>query len=119
MSFADPQTLTLNAVAQTLPRVSSSGASSTYSKDDGTVRMVVSHSLGKRNRRLLRVEHSKISADVFTAAQTRFNANVYVVVDAPVSGYTNAEIKQIVDALTAYLTASSGANVSKLLGGEH
>lgn len=119
MSFADPQTVTLNAVAQTLPRVSADRTSSTYSKEDGLVKLVVSHSSGKRIRRLLRIEHSKIAADVFTSAQTRFNANVYIVVDSPITGYTNAEVKQIVDGLTAYLTASSGANVTKLLGGEH
>jgi hypothetical protein len=41
-----------------------------------------------------------------------------VVIDVPDTGYTAAEAKQIVDALTAYLTASSGANVTKLIGGE-
>jgi hypothetical protein len=42
----------------------------------------------------------------------------YVVVDVPDIGYTVAEAKQIVDALTGYLTASSGARVTQLLGGE-
>jgi hypothetical protein len=43
---------------------------------------------------------------------------VYVVIDTPETGYTIAEQKQIVDGLTGYLTASSGANVTKIIGGE-
>jgi hypothetical protein len=43
----------------------------------------------------------------------------YIVVDIPVQGYTVVEQKQIVDGLTAYLTASSGARVTQLLGGEN
>jgi hypothetical protein len=43
----------------------------------------------------------------------------YVVADTPVTGYTVAEQKQVVDALVAYLTASSGAKVTQLLGGEN
>jgi hypothetical protein len=45
--------------------------------------------------------------------------SAYVVIDVPTTGYTIAEQKQIVDALTAYLTASSGAKVTQLLGGEN
>jgi hypothetical protein len=44
--------------------------------------------------------------------------SAYLVVDVPKQGYSIAEQKQIVDALTAYLTASSGARVTQLLGGE-
>jgi hypothetical protein len=43
----------------------------------------------------------------------------YIVVDTPVNGYTTTEAKQVVDALVAYLSASSGAKVTQLLGGEN
>jgi hypothetical protein len=45
--------------------------------------------------------------------------STYLVVDVPVTGFTIAETKQIIDGLTAYLTASSGARVTQLLGGEN
>ena len=41
-----------------------------------------------------------------------------MVIDVPETGYTITEQKQIVDALVAYLTVSTGANVTKLLGNE-
>jgi hypothetical protein len=45
--------------------------------------------------------------------------SVYLTVDTPVNGYTVAEAKYVVDALVAYLTASTGARVTQLLGGEN
>lgn len=120
MAFSDPQSLTINAVANTLPRVSSGTNTGAFSKDDGTVRLSVSHAYGKRNRRTVRVDHSKIAPDPLISAQNiRHSMSVYLVIDAPVTGYTVSEQKLIVDSLTAYLTATSGARVTQLLGGEN
>jgi hypothetical protein len=44
--------------------------------------------------------------------------STYLVIGHPVTGLTNAEIKQVVDGLAAYLTASSGAKVTSVIGGE-
>jgi len=120
MAFADPQTVTINAVAQSLLRIppgnNNGGA---FAKDDGTVRLSISHNLGKRNRRVINLDHSKIAADPLMASvNVRLGMRAYLVVETPDVGYTVAEAKQIVDALTAYLTASSGARVTQLLGGE-
>jgi len=119
MAFADPQSVTINAVANSLPRVSSSPNSSVYQKDDGLVRLTVSHQYGKRNRRTIRVDHRKIGPDPFTSDNKEFSMACYLVVDAPTVGYTNTELKQVVDGLTAYLTASTGAKITSLLGGEN
>lgn len=120
MAFTDPQTVTINTVANTLPRVSTNGTTSSYKKDDGTVTLSASHSYGKRIRSTIRLDHSKIAPDpLISSTSIKFSMSAYVVVDRPNVGYTNAEAKQIADALFAYLTASSGANVTKFLGGEH
>lgn len=119
MAFADPQSVTINAVAQTLPRTGSGTTSGTFQKDDATVKLSVSHSNGNRTRRVIRLDHQKYATDPLISAQNVLrNMAVYLVVDVPVQGYTVTEQKQIVDALTAYLTASSGAKVTQLLGGE-
>lgn len=120
MALADPQSVTINAVANSLARTSSLGDSSTYSKDDGNVRMLVSHTYGRRTRRTVRLEHSKIAADPLISAQSiKYSMTAMLTIDLPVTGYTVAEAKQIVDALSAYLTASSGARVTQVLGGEN
>lgn len=120
MSFADPQSVTINSVANSLPRTSSGVDSGVFTKDDGTVKLSVSHSYGKRTRRSVRLEHAKVAPDpLISSTNIRHSMTAYLVVDVPVTGYSVAEAKQIVDGLTAYLTASSGGNVTKLLGGEN
>ncbi len=120
MAFTDPQSVTINAVANSLPRVSSGQNSGVFSKDDGTVRLTVSHSYGKRARRTVRIDHSKIAPDPFVSStNAKYSMSAYVVFDVPLTGYTNAEAKQVADGLVAYLSASSGARISQLLGGEN
>lgn len=118
MAFADPQSVTINAVANSLPRTAQD-PSGVFTKDDGNVKLSISHSYGKRTRRTIRLDFSKIAADPLISAQNiKYSMSTYLVVDTPITGFTVAEAKQIVDALTGYLTASSGAKVTQLLGGE-
>jgi hypothetical protein len=120
MAYADPQSVTISAVANTLPRVSSGVNSGGFSKDDGLVKMSVSHQYAKRTRRTLRLDFSKIAPDpLVSATNIRYSMSAYLVVDVPTTGFTVAEAKAIVDGLTLYLTASSGARVTQLLGGEN
>lgn len=120
MAFADPQSVTINAVANTLARVSSGNLSGSFQKDDGTVKLAISHEISKGGtRHFIRLDHSKIASDPFTTTANRqVGVGVWMVIATPKYGYTIAEQKQIVDALVAYLSASSGANVTKLLGDE-
>jgi hypothetical protein len=120
MSFADPQSVTINAVANSLPRVSSGVNVGSFSKDDGTVKLSIAHQYGKRTRRTIRIDHQKYAADPLVSTTNVLRSmSVYLVVDTPIQGYTITEQKQIVDALTGYLTASSGAKATQLLGGEN
>lgn len=120
MAFADPQSVTINAVGQTLPRTASGTNTGVFTKDDGNVKLSISHAYNKRTRRAIRLDHRKIAADPLISAQNiLYGMSVTLVVDTPVTGYTIAEAKQVVDALVAYLTASTGAKVTQLLGGEN
>lgn len=117
--LADPQSVTINAVAQSLPAVARGVNSSSYKKDDGTVTLSISHQYGKRTRRTARLDFSKIVADPLVPTQNqKVSMSAYLVIDHPLTGLTNAEIKQVTDGLTAYLTASSGAKVTSIVGGE-
>jgi len=120
MSFSDPQSLTINSVATSLPRVSSGPNSGAFANADGSVRLSVSHAYGKRVRRQLRVDSSKIASDpLYPAQNVQSSMTAYIVIDTPRVGYTNAEAKVVVDALVAKLAASSGAAVTDLLGGQN
>lgn len=120
MAFADPQSVTIATVANPLPRTASGPNTGAFTKDDGTVKLSVSHSYGKRTRRTARLDHSKIAPDPLIASTNiKFSMSAYIVVDVPVTGYTIAEQKQIIDGLTKWLTDTSGSNATKLLGGEN
>jgi len=117
--LADPQSVTINAVANSLPATARGVNTSQYTKDDGNVKLTFAHTYGKRTRRQVRLDFSKIAADPLISSQNiKYSMSAYLVVDLPVTGFTVTEAKYIVDALTAYLTASSGAKVTSLLGGE-
>lgn len=120
MSFADPQSVTVNAVAISMPRTSSGTNSGVFTSADGNSRMSVAHAYGKRTRRTIRLDTSKVAADpLLTTQNVKSSSSVYLVVDAPIAGFTNTELKQQVDGFLAALTASSGAKITQLLGGEN
>jgi hypothetical protein len=117
--FTDPQSLTVNAVANSLPRITTNQNGAVYSKDDGNLKLTISSAYGKRTRRTARVDFRKTAADpLYPAQNAPYSMSAYIVADVPVTGFTIVEQKQIVDALVAWLSASSGANTTKLLGGE-
>ncbi len=120
MSFADPQSVTVNAVAISMPRTSSGVNSGVFTSADGLTRQSVAHAYGKRTRRTIRIDSSKVASDPLLPAQNvKLSTSVYLVVDAPVAGFTNTELKQLCDGFLAALTASSGAKITQLLGGEN
>lgn len=117
--LADPQSVTINAVAISLPRTSSSENKGAFKSNDSMVSETVSHQYGKRNRHLFRIDHSKVAADPFQSSlNAKYSMSTYIVFDVPPVGYTVAEAKQVVDGFIAQLTASSGALITKIIGGE-
>jgi len=69
---------------------------------------------------LIRLDNSKIAADPLLAGvNVKAGMSAYLVVDVPATGYDAAAQKAVVDGFLAYLTASTGAKVAQLLGGEN
>lgn len=120
MSYTDPQSVTIAGTTVSLPRTASGVGTGEFSSSDGSVKMTVSHAYGKRTRRTLRLTQSKIASDPLVPSQNvPSSMSVYIVVDTPRLGFNAAEAKSVVDAFSAYLTASTGARVTQLLGGEN
>lgn len=117
MAFADPQSVTVNSVAQSLARISSNGGSSEYQKDDRSYKLTISRTIGKRRRYLVRLDARKIAPDPLASANNlEYTTAVYAVIDCPKIGYTNAEIRDIALGLVGWLTS---ANVLKVVGDEN
>lgn len=119
MAFADPQSVTISGSAISLPRTNVGNNGSDYTSADGLVLMSARSSYGRRTRRVLRLDHSKITADVFIPSQNaKVSMSNYIVFDVPVVGYTNAEALAVYAGFKAAFTASSDLLITKLLGGE-
>jgi len=119
MSYTDPQSVTISGSTISLPRVSVGKDTSSYLSADGLVRLTAASTYGKRTRRSLRIDHSKISADPFIPAQNvKQSMSCYIVFDTPVVGYTATEPLAVYAGFKGQFTAASDALITKLLGGE-
>lgn len=120
MAFSDPQSVTIATVATSLPRLGIGVNSGTFATPDGLVKLTVSHLVGKRSRSTLRLDFAKIAPDpLISSTNIRYSMSAYIVVDAPITGYTVSDQVANVKALVDYLSASSNARVTQLLGGEN
>lgn len=121
MAFSDPKTVTINSIAHTLPRVGVPGPYSSFYKEDSDAgKLTVSHRYGKRKQSLLRFDFQKTAADPLISSQNIiYSMSVSLTVDRPLVGFTVAEQKQVVDGVIGLLTATSGADTTKFLGGEN
>lgn len=113
--FSDPQSVTVNAVAQSLPAVSREGKKSVYVKVDGSYTLTISHDVtAKRERHLVRLDHRKTVADPLTPANNvDVQSSCYMVFDQPITGFSDTELK---DDAVGLITWLSAANIAKVLG---
>jgi hypothetical protein len=116
--FADPQTVTVNAVAKVMPRINQDNNTSTYRLRSSTDEYVLSikHSNGRIVAGQAGEGHvAKIDYTVFaTAVLPEQQLACWVVIQNP-DGMDLTLVKNISLGLTSYL---SGANIDKILNGE-
>lgn len=115
--LADPQSVTVNAVAISLPRTANGVTNNVYTSADGNTSMTTKQNVtATRFRREVRLSNKKIAADPISAVNVEKGLSVYLVIDEPRAGFSDAEIGYHIDALKTWL---SNANYSKILGGEY
>lgn len=119
MALADPQSVTIAGDPVSLPRVGSGDGTGVFRTEDGSAQFRVTHNRGKRNRTAIRLDSNKLSTDpLLPSSNVPVSMSMQVIIDRPVQGYTQTELKDIVLAFAGWLTASSAANTIKVLGGE-
>lgn len=116
--FADPQPITIDGVAKSLNRLSTSNDGARYRTSDRALTLAIKHQEGKRHRHEARMTSDVLVANPLITGQfINSSMSCYLVVDVPV-GFDVALAKKNVDGFLANLSATSGANVTKLLAGE-
>jgi len=116
--YSDPQTVTVSGSAKTLNRTGSTATGGEFATADRALQMSVAHQYGRRTRHTIRLKTDSLVANPLVSGQNiNQSTTVSLTVDLP-TGYDTAAAKASVDALLANLSATSGANIAKLLGGE-
>lgn len=121
--FADPQTVTVNSVAKTLPAISRGENQSIYRASDEAWTLRISKNIANQRERLL-VEvvqlKDAVTAQALGLAQQDITSKVQLIIDHPRSnvGFSDTELKNQVQALCDWLSASSYAATLKVLGQE-
>ena len=121
MAFTDPQTITINAIAIPAPRQFTGSELGKFTSADGkTVLTIDPRSTAKRNRRTVRLNQEKVTADPLIATtNVRVGDMISFTIDRPKEGYSDAEVLLQASGLISWLTASSNANLIKLIAGEN
>lgn len=115
--FTSPQSVTINSVATDLHRILDDGLASTYNSADGSIEMKISSQPTKnRVRRMVRIDKTIIASDPLTAENAYQKAGVYVVIDEPTWGFSDADLVDIVNALKTWLTVT---NTGYILASRH
>jgi hypothetical protein len=102
--LSDPQVLTVNSVAKSMPRIESGGLKSSYALADGTFKLTVSHQQSKgRIRSMVRADERAIVADPLTSVNDYETLGIYVVIDRPEVGFSATTVDQLRAALFALI----------------
>lgn len=119
MAFSDPQSMTFNGNTVSFPRIGFGNGVGTFQTADGLQKLSISHTANKRARHTVRLDWKKTAADpLFPDTNKVRTASCYLVVDTELTGFTVEELQIAVVGLATFLTASSAAATTKVLGGE-
>jgi len=126
--LSDPTVITVNAVAQSMPRISQSGQSSIYKKSDGTFRLEISHQLNEQKRArntssgiqtvrqnvvrsLVRFVKRAIVADPVSSANDYEELGIQLVITRPEVGFTATDLDQCWAGFKAWFDTTNTAKI--------
>lgn len=105
--LTDPQVVTVNAVAKSMPRVELKGTGALYSTADELFKLNISHTKTKdRIRSMARIDQRAIVPDPLTAVNDWETLSFYFVVDRPAVGFTSAQVDQLISGLKTWLDST-------------
>lgn len=122
MSLADPQSITVNAVAKSMPKIEYGPKSANYSMADGTFSLRISHQVSKKKgstqnrvRSLAAFTQRAVVADPLTSVNDYETLTAQFVIDRPEVGFTSTQVDQLVTGFKAWLDSTM---LGKLYGQE-
>lgn len=114
--FSEPQSVTVSGSAKSLPRVSFGDRKGVFEDTAGN-RLTISHTNGRRNRHIVRLDNTKTALDpLLDGVSKEYSMSCQLIVDVPPVGFTAADQSAVAKALTDWL-ATAGV-LLKVTGGE-
>jgi H+/gluconate symporter-like permease len=120
MAFTDPQSITVNAVARSLLRILTGSAVGTFFTADGVTTFTIDPS-GTKARRIAKasIRENVNVTDPVTGLVSVQNHSFTIISNRPKTGISDALAEQLAAGLITWATASTNANLKKLLAGEN
>lgn len=116
MALADPQSVTIDSVAVTLPNIGRSLTEGAYADATGEVNLSIRHNSARRTRHTVKLAKSLIVADPLVPSQNQnVSFSAHIVIDLPKNGIAVADATELANALVLWCTP---ANLAKVVGGE-
>lgn len=112
--FADPQSITVNSVAKSMPRVMTKDLSAQYQTDDQLFKLLISHQMTTKNRvrSLARFDQRKIVTNPLDSTKQDWDfCSVSIVIDRPEFGWSAAEVDYLVAGFKAWLDTTADAKL--------
>lgn len=117
--FADPQSITIDGTSHSLACVKRGLEEGLYRNSQRTVTLRISHQSRKaRTRSMYRVDVDKVAADPITTDNVSKSCGIYVVIDKPDFGFSEADVINQLTGIVTALSASTYAAAKKLTAGE-
>jgi hypothetical protein len=122
MAFADPTSIAIGATVTPSGGTATSVAAvdrsapyqGVYQTSDGLTKLTISHVKGSRTRSTFRVDSYTTYTDPSTGLTSLVSHAAYLVLNRPIAGFTNAQLKATISGVCAFIGVS--ANQDKFLG---
>lgn len=121
MALIDPQIITVNSVAKSMPKIpGGAGTSTLYQINDMTFGLLVKHTSFKQDKKsriksLAQFTQRAVVADPLTAVNDYETVTISFQIDRPEVGFTATQVDQMVAGLKTWLDTTM---VTKLYGRE-
>lgn len=117
--LADPQTITIDGSAITLPRVLTGTSEGLFEAGLSTV-SVQTTAKNARIRTVARLAQSKVTADpLVSTTNIMVNDSIALTINRPATGYSDDDVLKQVSGFITWLTAGTNANLKKIIAGEN
>ena len=121
MAYNDPQSITVDGVAASLPRVLTGTTVGKFVSANADKELTIDpRGSAKRRRNVARFFTKRVVVyPLGSGLSTQVQSMVSITIDRPNSGVTDADVEKDLLGLIAWLTASTNANLKKLVAGEN